>query len=338
MEKIPSSGWSIMALLRFILAFIVVASHLNGFGEVTGGFKVVSDLGGKAAVLGFLLISGISIGYSYFKSDEGFYKRRLLRVYPLYFAAVLFTLFVQFYVGSPFELHGMGLQKAGTFTTVANFLLLQEFITIPLPYNAVLWSLSIEVFFYLLTPLFARMNNLLLSALILVSIVVFAFTYTYWGFTIYGFPAVVYLWPWLTGFLLVKCKKPWPLLLIIPGLAAVYYNSTMIKEPLSAVAFAVTAIIVYLVCTYSVSIKAFKPVFDYLGEISYPLYLFHFPLLVLIYKFGISNFYISLLITFIMVAIFNYVFDHWLKKVFWVPFIDFLDRKYLAVRGLYYKN
>jgi peptidoglycan/LPS O-acetylase OafA/YrhL len=104
-------------------------------------------LGGKAAVLGFLLISGISIGHSYYNSQSGFLKRRFLRVYPLYFFAVLFGVFTQYFLGSPYQLPNINMVAAGIGTSIGNFVLLQGIAVNTITNNGPLWSLGVEFFY-----------------------------------------------------------------------------------------------------------------------------------------------------------------------------------------------
>lgn len=113
-ELVSDSFWSILAFLRFILCLIVFVGHLHAFTYIMPTtFNYIMLLGGKAAVLCFLLISGVSIGYSYLKSGDGYLKRRFLRIYPLYFFAVVATVLLQYLIGSPFSIAGRTMVAAG---------------------------------------------------------------------------------------------------------------------------------------------------------------------------------------------------------------------------------
>src|SRR5215469_1953791 len=92
-------NWALSGLLRFSLACIVVCVHSAWFFGSGSLFEGVARLGGKAAVIGFLVISGFSIRASLDRAEEGFYTRRILRIYPAYVAAVLLTLGAQFATG-----------------------------------------------------------------------------------------------------------------------------------------------------------------------------------------------------------------------------------------------
>lgn len=145
--KATESTWAIFAITRFLLAFVVLIHHIEiYFDFIKGNSKLefIASFGGKASVLGFLLISGISIGHSFSIKKEGFLKRRFLRIYPLYFFAVLFTVILQYYLGSPYQLPNSNLVSAGIFTSIGNLLLLQGIAVIPIIYNYPLWSLGVE--------------------------------------------------------------------------------------------------------------------------------------------------------------------------------------------------
>jgi hypothetical protein len=53
------TNWSVLSVARFLLAFVVLNHHL-GYFEPNGFTKIVAMFGGKAAVIGFLVISAFS--------------------------------------------------------------------------------------------------------------------------------------------------------------------------------------------------------------------------------------------------------------------------------------
>jgi peptidoglycan/LPS O-acetylase OafA/YrhL len=149
------STWAFLAITRFFLAFIVMVSigHLNNFAVLDGALNYISLFGGKTAVMVFLMISGISVGSSFARNQTGFLKRRFLRIYPLYFVAIFGTVILQFYLGSPYLVQNTNFAVSGYLTSIANFLLLQGIVAIDISYNSPVWSLSVEVFLYLMLPL-----------------------------------------------------------------------------------------------------------------------------------------------------------------------------------------
>ena len=80
-------NWELLSITRFMLAFIVMAVHL-GNADHTRFLNWASAFGGFESVLGFLLISGFSIGKSISKNKESYFKRRVARIYPVYLASL----------------------------------------------------------------------------------------------------------------------------------------------------------------------------------------------------------------------------------------------------------
>ena len=321
------SFWSVLAVIRFFLAFLVFASHLPRFsGQLPLTLSIFLPLGGKAAVLGFLLISGLSIGHSYRQNSDGFYARRFLRIYPLYFFAVLFTLLLIPQIGSPYFLSGKTVVATGLATGIANFFLLQGFLSITIPYNGSLWSLSVEVFFYLLAPFLFKLRSNLILALLAISLLSFNFPMN-WH---YGYLALHYAWAWLIGFLIsVKDKTQLAWLLILLGSIVTYFNKIDTSEPLSYLNFAVTSSIVLLIYNKSFSVSSrIQAIFNFLGEISYPFYLFHIPIgLAVHYYLGLRNAWAYLAICLVITILLNYLLDHWLKRIFWKPLVSWVTNR-----------
>jgi peptidoglycan/LPS O-acetylase OafA/YrhL len=136
--------WSALALARFVLASIVVVNHLAGYAKLTA-LALVPRFGSFEAILGFLVISGFSIGSSYRKEPDGFLARRALRIWPIYLVAMVLT-----FIADPQPPTGrFGLEL------LENALFLNQ-ITTPGSYVGPAWSLSLEVWLYCLTPWLVR--------------------------------------------------------------------------------------------------------------------------------------------------------------------------------------
>ena len=320
------SFWAVLGIMRFLLATIVYFVHLKPFVQLPVPllFEQVILFGGKTAVIGFLVISGVSIGYSYRKAKEGYWKRRFLRIYPLYFFAVLLTVLLQHFLGSPYPVQNWTLNAAGWLTNVANFFFLQEFVSITITYNIALWSLSIEVFFYLLVPFLFKLPVQLLYLMVVSSM----FFFTFFHFNIlYGYSALVFAWPWLIGFLLsAKQERISIILFLIAGLVIVGTNTTITGEKLSWLTFLIVALIL-IYSTVAVELPpAVVKIFNYLGELSYPIYVFHLPVYLILSHIGVRNVWLYCLLMLLSIVPINHVFDHWLKKVFWKPLVERIDK------------
>jgi len=117
-------------------------------------FNRTDAFGATYAVPLFFLISGYCIHLSnikYVKINQSlplkeYYTRRFLRIYPAYFAALLFALVVNFMIAG---------NKPGIIDLIVHVFSLQGFtIAYFNTINVVLWTISIELAFYVIYPLF----------------------------------------------------------------------------------------------------------------------------------------------------------------------------------------
>ena len=101
---------------------------------------------GTDAVIMFFILSGCVINISYSRNPGSrwdFMRKRLLRLVPQFLLAVLFGLFAMWCRGKPLPSSGQLLGNVFMLST------LQGFIVQSLSGNAVVWSLTYEMFFYL---------------------------------------------------------------------------------------------------------------------------------------------------------------------------------------------
>ena len=293
--------WKILGGLRFFLAFIVVCDHLHSYiAENEEPWNSFYKLGGFAAVIGFLLISGYSIAHSITKNPQGFYKRRLLRIYPLYFCAVIFSLAPFLILGSKIQvLHGEYIQS-DLWEIAGNLILTQGFLVKFIGSNPPLWTLSIECFCYLLAPLFVKLSDRKLLTLIYSSALLFGL-YPYYhdrvpildqakignyhyAFVPYGIGFLLLLWAWLLGFFYFRNQEKTnsKILLITLGCFLLEQNSVVSSRWVIT-----TYLLSSVLLMYSPYIKLpekWLKFISYCGEISYPLYLFHVPTLIISYS------------------------------------------------------
>ncbi|MCW2118490.1 acyltransferase family protein [Flavobacterium sp. 7A] len=322
------STWAILAITRFVLAFIVMYGHLYDqiFGHKLMPCKFIYDLGGKTAVVGFLLISGISIGFSYAQKKQEFIKRRFLRIYPLYFAAVLFTIFVQYYLGSPYSLPNSNMASAGILTSISNVLLLQGIASITITYNGPLWSIGVEAFLYLMVPLLMPLRLRYIVIMTILSML--AFTFLDYD-VLYVYSNLIWAWPFLIGLIISAKNKPISTLpLLIFCLLIVNYQNIIFKDSLSVL----TVFLVIVVCGIALYFKNYisdNLIFflDYLGKLSYPIYVIHMPMYLLFYHIGIRQPYAYISLVILLCIPINYVFDVWLKNILWKPLTNSFDAK-----------
>jgi peptidoglycan/LPS O-acetylase OafA/YrhL len=279
-------SWEALAALRFVLAWIVISGHLTWYSASQSTWPFVwNAFGGKAAVLGFLIVSGYSIAASLGRESHNFYKRRFLRIYPLYFFAIVFAVALERATGAHMLLPGNlnpieTIGSVGVVHGLENLFFLQTYFTRPIAYDFPVWSLALEVVYYAFAPLFQRMRQSVLLGLIFVSFCLYMLPkHSDWGLAYMVLSktnVAMWLWPWLLGFLLwrdagSKVVRATALL----GVPATLF-SEFSPEPLSIVTYGVAAGLV--ISAGQITLKGtIRQVCDYLGDVSYPLYIFHSP-------------------------------------------------------------
>ena len=276
-------NWSLLGGLRFFLATIVAFSHTLWFDIHSGLAVTITSLGAKAAVVGFLLVSGFSIAASLDRDERHFYFRRFKRIYPLYFPAVLSAVVLQVWLGE-YHLPNYTLVPAGWVAIVGNFLLVQTFLVQVISYNGVLWSLAVEVSYYVLSPTLRRLPLVGLTILVAISAAFYllpmrtdlGIAYT----LLLKANAVKYCWPFLFGFALYFNRSAWLFVgLLVLGTALVW-TSEINYERFAPLTFAISMIVIR---GAQINLFPHWRTLEYLGDISYPLYVFQIPIYIFCY-------------------------------------------------------
>jgi peptidoglycan/LPS O-acetylase OafA/YrhL len=325
-QKAQDINWDVLALARFVLACIVVSVHTYVPSAVASS---IGQLGGKAAVVGFLLISGFSIAGSIDSRPQEFLLRRILRIYPMYFGALLLTLVAQGLLYPEAELQGTRVTADGWLTYIGNFLLTQLYLCKAVSFNGPVWSLSIEFSYYVMAPLFLLLPRLVLLCIILISGCVFVLPQQPDSGIAYDlltrFNGLRYLWPWLIGFCLYFNHS---LRLAIAAMAfalVVFSHSDRdYARWIELITIAGTLLLLHFSGLFTPGPRL-RRAFAFLGDISYPLYLVHFPLAFLLFaglgvRSALAFFVVSLLMSWIMIL----VFDGPVKQRIFKPLFTFI--------------
>ena len=179
--------------LRFWFAFLVVCHHSlqHWFGDVV---YPVADFG-YIGVDFFFVLSGFVLTWSW-RPDvtaRRFWWNRVARIWPLHLTTLVLAL----------VLVADEVSRPGVLGTLANLLLVQAWVPdhhVYFGYNAVAWSLSCEVFFYLSFPVLVRgISRLTVRAhVLLVTMVVTALVGYPGVFSLTVAPRDVSGWEWTT--------------------------------------------------------------------------------------------------------------------------------------------
>ena len=150
--------------LRLVLASIVALFHVSALTELPAFALLGKYMSPHFAVRSFFVISGMLVYRSYIRSSSAhsYFGKRVRRIYPAYFAIIVLPACVLFTLSSAPALQYFGW---GFWKYVGANLLFLNFLAPSLPgvftansisaVNGALWTLKIEVAFYLAVPLLA---------------------------------------------------------------------------------------------------------------------------------------------------------------------------------------
>ncbi len=292
---IQSDAWHSLSLVRFFLALIVGAHHLAFFSpvELNVAMRALGSLGGHAAVISFLLISGFSIAHSIHHQPAGFVRRRVWRIYPIYLTGLIFALGVLVYTAESSTLMAKLQQNGGMF--LAHAFMLQGVVSPVMPVNTPLWTLSLEWWLYMLAPLFLACTGktmLRVVAVLVLGFLSWLFLWRYLGSynrVLYGGNLLFMGVFWVLGFLFYFYRSlAWSNVALVLG---VWMLTAINRESLDGN----SQITLVLGCAGLIAghwvpwPKKLVPLIKLLGEISFPLYILHMPF----YKLAVESFHVT---------------------------------------------
>ncbi len=285
-----------MAIVIFHSREAILPVKFEGFVNFTGYFNVFVSY--------FFVLSGfiLTINYHNMKGVKQFYINRFARIYPLYLFAFLLTVALMMNARTP----NITISFGNIFTTL--FLIQSWFSNYAVSYNYPAWSLSVEAFFYLLFPfvIYLLRNQSLRKQLLLVFLfwlitqLVFGWmTYSTFGFGFSFYYPLSHLSSFLMGVAGGKFFLSNPAFLI---------KNTFRLELISVIALVVISYLIisrniiffklyhngllapfFIMLIYTVTLSRRKIInafnhkrLQYLGEISYGIYILQVPVLILV--------------------------------------------------------
>ena len=232
-----------------------------------------------------------------FRSQRPLHATRITSIFdaskeshPLYLFSVLAAIALEVWLGQ-FKVPNYEFKPTGAIAAIGNLFLVQTFLVKTVAFNGVLWSLAVEASFYVVSPVLRRLPLSAFAAFVAVSAIFYLMPFhTNWGL-IYTYllkaNAVKYFWPFAIGFTMYFNRSaPFFVGSVVLGAALVWCSEDN-YEPLAAVTFAFSMLVIFAACNdrYFTS-----RILDYVGDISYPLYLVQIPIYVTFYAvFGITN-------------------------------------------------
>ncbi|MFZ4930750.1 acyltransferase family protein [Chryseobacterium sp. Mn2064] len=287
---------------RFVAAMAIVVSHFN---KDLFLYKIdyISNLFLRAnvGVSYFFILSGFIMIIAYHKKDKidyfEFYKNRFARIYPLYIVGLLLYFMTRFEMFDWYKifLYGLGIQ-----TWIPGEAMILNFPG---------WSISVEFLFYLLFPLlynyfYSRENKAIWIVTIMIWLITQVFSNLYPVYGAYEGPHTkshefLYYFPlWhlneflignLAGLFFVKNFKPknydvHVVLIFLLILLSLIFVPLFYHNGLMALLFVPAILLISSNNGKITKLFSMKPL-EYLGEISYAVYITHIPVLYLLREF-----------------------------------------------------
>lgn len=306
--------------IRFLLALFVVIFHISQFSK-NRGFPFYNDFSifhkGTEAVYMFFTLSGFLIIKQLYVEKKttnsinlkNFYKRRILRIFPLYYLVLTFG-FLYYRLILPY----FGFEFENNYDVLTGiFLSVTFFPNIFSTYSPggileILWSIGIEEQFYLFTaPLFLLLplKRIILFLCVFTSIYFLIYFSEYLAFLkeynmlffYFSFGGLCSIIHSHNFFQILINKLRYPILLIF----ILYFITGIFTNNFNPFFYNLFSFILF---GFVISILAIRPIkilqnkmMDYLGKISYGIYMYHaiiMQLVGLIYlkvisKFGFQN-------------------------------------------------
>ena len=332
-----------LSSLRFFAAIAVVIFHFGKWSFPFNSFPYTNAM--HLAVSFFFVLSGFIMIINYNELKEfsyiragNFYFKRLIRIVPLYIIALIVLFFVSFFVDNDISISFDGFIQS-------LFFLQAWFPTNALSVNFPGWSISVEMFFYLLFPFIVPLffNNSKISK----------YVFLFWLVS-----SIIFLWLFFnldqTDIFIKNFTKFFPLLHLNQFLIGMMAGLVFLKNKMNGNIYFILAmlfLIVYLPLVPDNFINhngLIAPIFAFLilgaatstsvikkilswpllvkgGEASYGIYILQFPVYLIIYQFyRVTNtyeylgeegrFYIYLLFLILFCYISSKTLEAWPKK------------------------
>lgn len=321
-------------LLRFLFAFIVFLVHAQVLSGEPALLFLNQWLSSQIAVQSFFVVSGFLIFMSYENSSTllHYFEKRLRRIYPAYVAVIMLAVVVGLFLTTAPWYEYLSIQ---TFKYLAANLLFLNFLQPELPglftdnrmqaVNGALWTLKIEVMFYVSVPILVWLMNRCGRWQVLLVIYLVSLSYVYllgwWGERggpdyyrelqrqlpgqLSWFVAGATLYYYFGFF------KQWWSTMLSFSVLILLLGSSMNLSWLDPVALAI--IIVFAACLFP-----HLGDFGKFGDFSYGVYIVHFPILQALITAGLFVWspLFGLFVAAMLVLTTAFLFWHWIEKSF----------------------
>jgi peptidoglycan/LPS O-acetylase OafA/YrhL len=302
--------------VRFILAFIVLVAHTTALASAEQLYWFAKYFDSNFAIKGFFAISGYLVTKSYLSSDSyiQYFEKRIRRIYPAYILTVIYCLFVGFVTtGLTFEdfvFNSLFVKYVVANIGFLNFL--QPNLPGSIPNNVVpalngsLWTIKVELMLYFTVPILLLMYRKIGSLATLVISFAFGISWLIYFSEFFSHslgPSISRQFPGQLPFFalgsmlgFVKFNKPSAIIVIVVTVLYFVFLKDSFSQPYGEI---VNMIIYPLFVIVVANIGKLSVGIGRLGDLSYGIYLFHFPTIQLLEHFGYykSNPYIGFVLS-----------------------------------------
>lgn len=321
-------------LIRLLLAIVVVIAHTASVSQIEIFLNLEEIFNPKAAVDSFFIISGFLIFMSFNNSSSllSYTKKRIRRILPGYFAVIFICACALFFVSttSYAEYFNVEFIKYIFFN-----LLTLNFLQSTLPgvfethsiqaVNTSLWTIKIEVMFYIAVPFVAYLLSKTNKIVSIVSIYLLSVLYS---------TIVMQFSDRLSPDLLVQLEQQLPgqMAFFISGALLYYfygkfYNNSILILPIAIFILTIHNYALEIYFLYPIALAVvviyFCLIFKYLGNVSqygdfsYGIYIWHFPILQVFVHYRLFDQpWIGIPLVFFCVFLVSYISWHWIEKPF----------------------
>lgn len=324
--------------LRFYFAFVVVIGHLIGISQIGIFQRFLPYFNTYISVTAFFCISGFLITSSYLntKSLKNYLKKRAARLLPAYiFVVIVCALFLSLlskYTFQEYFVHPQLFKYLGANLSFLNFIqpsLPGVFLRNGLSndVNGALWTLKVEVSFYLTIPILLYIIKKIRRKYILFIVIYFLSVLYKYSFEQFSY---------MTGnglYMMLARQLPGFMSYFVCGIALYYYHDLFIRNKNWLVVLGILIYIVeikmgleilrpvalsIIIFTFAFSLQKLNS-FAKHGDISYGIYIFHCPIIKIAIDLGFFERYnpvIVALAIILTVLVVGYASWHLLEKHF----------------------
>lgn len=321
--------------VRLILSFIVYLAHTSVLASANDFTWLLKKFDSEFAITGFFAISGYLVTHSYFRSKSLhlYFLKRVRRIYPAYILVILYCLMIG-KLTSNLEFSSFFINQE-TFNYILANLSFLNFLCPDLPgsltenkivaLNGSLWTIKVEIMLYVSLPFILLLFRKFSITFIMISILVLGVAWEVFfneyvdhplGQTIARqFPAQLPYFAVGSILAMLAVRNLYKVAILVIFIAHYFYFSDFLNESFLTLVnmVLVPCFVIFVAKSRIMAIRIGR-----IGDLSYGVYLFHFPTIQLFeyFDFYQQNIVLSLIGSTLIILILAYLSWHVVEKRF----------------------